>query len=641
MNKNRKPSQSLKAKSLKSLKAYTTAMLLLLLVACDNSNHDDIGTGTPVPIDITVDTRATASGTIYLNIDGNTKTYKLQGGTMTPAGITDTEKAANKIYVAPGTNTLPVYAWGKVDYAIGSPNPGTVMDMPVLHANPTTAVTWSADGKPSIALAMTPVTTRVKLAVTGITGSYTATLHGIATPGTDWDATDMPPMYEKQADSESVTLDVTGAYTQAMPGTVPTGAHLLTIKMVIGGKTYPIVATRPYSFLAGFQYTLAVTINNQGQAEVTDISIANFAKGDGIVIGKPSPNAKTYFIKDEESLKAFRETWELDKTAVIHGIQIADVTLNDEWTPIGTDNNNKFLGTYNGGGYSISGLKITNSTASWQGLFGYTGDGCVLANITIREPQINTTGSNVGALVGYAIGSDTGAGTTITHCAVIGGTIEGNSNTGGLVGQLTCAHIADCYTTDTQVTAGTYAGGLVGNLASNVIVAACHTNATVTATTQIGGGLVGINSTNSTIAFCYATGHVNEGIEGKDNIGGLVGWNYGANINSCYATGNATGSDTKTGSLVGINQYRSPQYSCAIGTASGGALVGSASDPQPNDTNKTEITLGTLQLYPDPITIRVWDGSTSTKTKTVNVTSSIWQEVPGGGHPTLNTEILN
>ncbi|MDL2247793.1 hypothetical protein LJC05_03585, partial [Bacteroides sp. OttesenSCG-928-J23] len=171
------------------------------------------------------------------------------------------------------------------------------------------------------------------------------------------------------------------------------------------------------------------------------------------------------------------------------------------WEPIGgglapyTGNIISYTGTFDGGGHTIYGLKIT-ATDSHKGLFGHT-YGAVLANVTIKDPVISVTGAGslcTAALVGYALN------TTISHCAVVGGTVTGNARVGGLVGWADNTHIAGCYTAGTTVKGNHNVGGLVGHTNYNTHIAACYaTDVTVTGSNS--GGLVG--SSDGTIAFCY------------------------------------------------------------------------------------------------------------------------------------------
>ncbi len=181
-----------------------------------------------------------------------------------------------------------------------------------------------------------------------------------------------------------------------------------------------------------------------------------------------------------------------------------------QWTPI-----NGFSGTFDGDGYTISGVYINTSTSASasdrQGLFGYTG---------------------------YNSGM-------IKNLGVVASYIKGAGRVGGLVGHNEGGTITNSYTT------------------GNVEVAS--NNGTV-------GGLVGYNQ-GGTISNSYATGNV----EGASDAGGLVGDNVGGTISNSYAIGNVEGADM-VGGLVGYNGNGTISNSYAIGNVKGigaiGGLVG-------------------------------------------------------------------
>ncbi len=79
------------------------------------------------------------------------------------------------------------------------------------------------------------------------------------------------------------------------------------------------------------------------------------------------------------------------------------------------------------------------------------------------------------------------------------------------------------------------------------------------------GGLVGYNFGD--VSYCYATGTVT----GSNNAGGLVGYNKGT-LNQCYTTGTATGR-LYVGGLVGVNNDAVTQC-YTTSNVSGSAVVG-------------------------------------------------------------------
>ena len=260
---------------------------------------------------------------------------------------------------------------------------------------------------------------------------------------------------------------------------------------------------------------------------------------------------------------------------------MSDINLAGiNWTPIGRLNNG-YTGTFNGNGYTITGLKI-DASDNRQGLFGQT-NGAVLANVTIKNPDIRVTdGIDIGSLVGRA------DATTISHCSVEGGEIIGHQSVGGLAGTANSTHITGCYA-----------------------------DVTITATGSNVGGLVGYNWSSSTIAFCYATGDV----KGGSGIGGLVGVNDNSTISSCYATGDVTGNVASTGSLVGTNTGTTTvEYCCATGLVNNGAATVPAG-------NSTEIDIDFLRSYPGEPLLRMYDPTAANNYSLYKFTSAIWKSL--------------
>jgi len=84
------------------------------------------------------------------------------------------------------------------------------------------------------------------------------------------------------------------------------------------------------------------------------------------------------------------------------------------------------------------------------------------------------------------------------------------------------------------------------------------------------GGVVGWND-GGTVASCYNTG----GVSGTGNgIGGVVGWSMGT-VKNCYNTGTITGSDFGVGGVVGTGFLSNTITNCYnIGNINGSELVG-------------------------------------------------------------------
>ena len=174
------------------------------------------------------------------------------------------------------------------------------------------------------------------------------------------------------------------------------------------------------------------------------------------------------------------------------------------FTPVG-NNSTKFAGSYDGSGYTISGLTINRPSTNHTGLFGYTN------------------------------------GSTINNLGVINVNITGADRTGGLAGWIESnTTINNCYTTG-NITGTKLVGGLVGIVDDSSTVSNCYSTGSVTGSGNDVGGLVGYNKFSS-VSNCYSTGSVisSEGIR----IGGLAGRAYGDSVSYCYSTGSVTGSSS-------------------------------------------------------------------------------------------------
>jgi len=173
--------------------------------------------------------------------------------------------------------------------------------------------------------------------------------------------------------------------------------------------------------------------------------------------------------------------------------------------PIGTFAN-KFTGTYDGGGYTISNLYIHRTSTNYVGLFGYA--------------HIYTEFSNLG----------------VTSCD-----ITGNIYVGGLVG-INFATIQNCYSTG-SVAGSRGVGGFVG--LNYTTISNCYSTGSVAGDSNV-GGFVGSNYT--TISNCYSTGSV----AGDSNVGGFVGntGDYeGEDYTYCYYDTETSGMSDSNGGV--------------------------------------------------------------------------------------------
>ena len=171
-----------------------------------------------------------------------------------------------------------------------------------------------------------------------------------------------------------------------------------------------------------------------------------------------------------------------------------------EWKPIG-DRRSPYTGTFDGQGYTISGLYFNVPFASYVGLFG-----CIGANGKI---------SNVGVLDSYFQFSTLGGGV----CGVNYGTVRDCKNTGSVRG----------FSTIGGVCGFNEKGGIIENSFNEGTVSGTGDNA------QQIGGVSGYS--NGTIKSCYNTASVS----GQESVGGVCGFNSVGTTTNCFNEGTVSG----------------------------------------------------------------------------------------------------
>ncbi|WP_234993048.1 MULTISPECIES: InlB B-repeat-containing protein [unclassified Paenibacillus] len=124
-----------------------------------------------------------------------------------------------------------------------------------------------------------------------------------------------------------------------------------------------------------------------------------------------------------------------------------------------------------------------------------------------------------------------------------------NENYVGLFGYLSNnSSITDMKLENANVTGRQDVGGLVGRNFGGTI-SNSYASGSVTGKSSNVGGLIGYNYFSGTISNSFATGSVTGG---GSSAGGLIGYNLGT-ISSSFATGNVVGSGSNAGGLIGNN----------------------------------------------------------------------------------------
>ena len=484
------------------IRFFALAALALLLGAC---TQDEAGflpegaEGTPIvftatglnPAAIaTAGTRAPADGnwegvqSVAVLMDGTVKAYDVTPSTADPTSATLT---STDPYYWTNHNDITVTAWWP--YTAGETTPPAVK----VKANQSAQKDFEgsdlivADGQTvtygSPTLRFTHRTARVTIVLTDYTeGLASVQLTGLSTEGDN--PAEITP-YDKGSNTYTAIV---------APQSVAAGTAFITCTFT-NGKTFVYKMKNATDWQAGGEYTYTVSL-----AAAKDLGYT--IESDG-----------SYTVTSADGLMNVAELVNGGKTD-INITLTADIDLTGkDWTPIGTDYDNSYKGTFDGGGHTITGLTFTTND-EYAGLFGWLNRAGTVKNVVMEGVQI-TSHQIYGGSIGGVVGSGWG---TIENCSV-SGSVSGTVYVGGVVG--------------VQI-----GGSITG----------CSSSATVKGTVDV-GGVAGQTNSSATLTACYATGNVIIEMDPKKNIAGgsLVGMNAGSSLLACYATGNVTSTGSSTG----------------------------------------------------------------------------------------------
>ena len=279
---------------------------------------------------------------------------------------------------------------------------------------------------------------------------------------------------------------------------------------------------------------------------------------------------------------------EIDMSTVCHKANTATNTEELSWIPIGTSYTNRYQGTFDGNGKTISNLYIINAASDYVGFFGYAEKGSI-KNITFDNAKVKSTVDHwTGILAGFEELCVIENIKTLANCSV-----EGKEGVGGIAG-MASGDIGNCEN-HAMVNGAKSVGGIVGGYREfGKSIISCANYGVVTGTGNSVGGIAG-NFGSGTIQNCANYGD----ITGADIVGNLIGDGYICNLNNVLGTGNVTATSAdRAGLLVGRIQDSSS-------TASGILAYNSSSKLTINKIEQTgnavkAIGYGSL-TYPEKI----------------------------------------
>ena len=486
------------------IRFFALAALALLLGAC---TQDEAGflpegaegrsivftaTGLNPAATATAGTRAPVDGnwegvqSVAVLMDGTVKTYNVTPSTADPTSATLT---STDPYYWTNHKDITVTAWWP--YTAGETTPPAVK----VKANQSAQKDFEgsdlivADGQTvtygSPTLRFTHRTARVTIVLTDYTeGLASVRLTGLSTEGDN--PAEITP-YDKGSNTYTAIV---------APQSVAAGTTFITCTFT-NGKTFVYKMKNATDWQAGGEYTYTVSL-----AAAKDLGYTIESNG-------------SYTVTSADGLMNIAKLVNGGKSDINITLDTDIDLTGKDWTPIGTDYDNSYKGTFDGGGHTITGLTFTTND-KYAGLFGWLNKAGTVKNVVMEGVQITSNqiyGGSIGGVAGYSWG-------TIENCSV-SGSVSGTVYVGGVVG----AQIG---------------GSITG----------CSSSATVKGTVDV-GGVAGQTNSSATLTACYATGNVIIEINPQKNIAGgsLVGMNAGISLLACYATGNVTSTGSSTGKV--------------------------------------------------------------------------------------------
>ena len=497
---------------------FALAALALLLGAC---TQDEAGflpegaEGTSIVFTATglnpaataiAGTRAPVDGnwegvqSVAVLMDGTVKAYDV---TLTTADPTSATLTSTDPYYWTNRNDITVTAWWP--YTAGETTPSAVK----VKANQSARKDFEgsdlivADGQTvtygSPTLRFTHRTARVTIVLTDYTeGLASVRLTGLSTEGGN--PAEITP-YDKGSNTYTALV---------APQSVAAGTAFITSTFT-NGKTFVYKMKNATDWQAGGEYTYTVSL-----AAAKDLGYTIESNG-------------SYTVTSADGLMNVAELVNGGKSDINITLDTDIDLTGKDWTPIGTDYDNSYKGTFDGGGHTITGLTVTTND-QFVGLFGYLNRAGMVKNVVMEGVLItsNHMFGCTGGVVGYSWG-------TIENCSV-SGSVSGTDCVGGVVGSQKAGSIIGCSSSAT-VKGKHYVGGVAGEKWGTMTACYAIGNVTLEIASQknnFGGGVVGLNG-GSRVLACYATGNVTStgSSTGNVHIGGLFGDSY-TTVTACY-----------------------------------------------------------------------------------------------------------
>ena len=159
---------------------------------------------------------------------------------------------------------------------------------------------------------------------------------------------------------------------------------------------------RPVAFLSAFVMVMAMLLYFPGGTSSLDFGLK--ASAATITPTEPSTNSNGvyrigtaaelyWFAKlvnngNKSANAVLTDNITMNTNVLVNGTLNSNTDNFTSWTPIGK-NTNAYTGTFDGQGYTISGLYLNDSNLDFVGLFGYAGSNGTVKNVGVVDSYFN------------------------------------------------------------------------------------------------------------------------------------------------------------------------------------------------------------------------------------------------------------
>ena len=308
---------------------------------------------------------------------------------------------------------------------------------------------------------------------------------------------------------------------------------------------------------------------------------------------------------------------------------LKNVTLTSNWTTVGTETE-PFKGTFDGKGYTITGLTIPTSDNEYMGFIGML-DGGTVKNVKFASVSVNGK-DDVGTAVGRIIN-----GGIVSGVQVLGGTVSGAKRVGGVGGSIKASGtVSDCTNAAVVTANDRNAGGIVGSAyytetGKQMYITNCVNNGAVTAS-GVCGGIVSLSAAN-------VSGNTNTAAVKGTEVGGIVGEqkSYGSvtnNTNSGAVTNTSENAAYGAGGIIGWLRYHGTSEASAYKVSDIISVTGNKNSGSVTGGNDAGGIVGTV--YNSAVIMNNKNTATSFSAATFAAGNYQTTETPAATAPALN-----